>query len=380
MVHNRYRSPGGEERLVIELTTLLERHGHAVHVLERSSGGVSRRRAAQALLTGGADPDEIGDLVRRFRADIVHAHNLHPLLGWRALAAARAARARTVLHLHNFRLFCAIGIASRQGAPCFRCHGRDPRPGVRYRCRGSLGESLVYAAGLYAQQPRLLSYSDELIAVSHAQALRLNHLGLRSAHLHVLQNFAVGKRVAQNTRAPHGRYALVTGRLVEEKGFDTAVLAARSVGVPLVIAGDGPDMRRLRELASGADVRFTGFVGQAELSALREGAAVVLVPSRSDDSFPYAALDALADGVPVLASDRGGLPELVGQDSVLPSADAGAWIEALSGLWHRPSLREERGTAGIARVRERFSDGGYYERLMKVYGATSRITSAVGGG
>jgi glycosyltransferase involved in cell wall biosynthesis len=196
---------------------------------------------------------------------------------------------------------------------------------------------------------------------------------LRSAHLHVLQNFVLAKRIAQSTKAPQGRYALVTGRLVEEKGFDTAVLAARSVGVPLVIAGDGPDMRRLRELASGAEVRFTGFVGQAELSALREGAAVVLVPSRSDDSFPYAALDALADGVPVLASDRGGLPELVGQDSVLPSADLGAWTGALSRLWRRPSLREERGTAGIARVRERFSDGSYYDRLMKVYG------DAVGG-
>ncbi len=107
------------------------------------------------------------------RADVVHAHNLHPTFGWRALAAARAAGARTVLHLHNYRLFCAVGIAYRDGAPCLRCRGANTMPGVIHRCRGSVPEAAVYALGLRRQQPHLLAHADRLIAVSDAQAVTL---------------------------------------------------------------------------------------------------------------------------------------------------------------------------------------------------------------
>ncbi len=95
--------------------------------------------------------------------------------------------------------------------------------------------------------------------------------------------------------------------------------------MPLVVAGDGPDAARLRALAAGGEVRFAGWLSPQELADLRAQAAVVLVPSRSDEACPYSALDALAAGVPVLASDRGGLPELVGPDNVLPPAATELW-------------------------------------------------------
>ena len=86
----------------------------------------------------------------------MHAHNVHPDLGRRALEAAREAGARVVLHLHNYRLVCAVGTCFTRGADCTRCHGRDTRPGVRLNCRGgSRAEAAVYAAGLALQQRRL---------------------------------------------------------------------------------------------------------------------------------------------------------------------------------------------------------------------------------
>ena len=74
--------------------------------------------------------------VRRTNARIVHAHNLHPTFGWRALAAARAAGARVVLHLHQYRLVCAIGVCFRDGQECTRCHGRNTLPGVASQLPG----------------------------------------------------------------------------------------------------------------------------------------------------------------------------------------------------------------------------------------------------
>ncbi len=371
LLHNRYRTSGGEERAVAEIAGLLARRGHEVEVLERSSAAVGRERAALGLVSGGLDPDTIGAAVRRLRADVVHAHNLHPTLGWRALAAAQAAGARTVLHLHNYRLFCAIGIAYRDGAPCFRCRGSSTLPGLRLRCRGSLLEAAVYAAGLRRQQPRLFEHVDQFVAVSESTAAHLRDLGLPASLTATLPNFMPNGAFASESTAGAGEFALAAGRLTEEKGLDTAIAAARAAEVPLVIAGSGPDEGRLRGLAAGANVRFTGLLPQADLNQLRRRAAVALAPSRWEEPCPYSVLEALAAGVPVLASDRGGLPELVGEDAVLPARNLEAWTSSLAELWQNPAVRSVRGAAALARARERFGEDRFYEGLIRLYGAVS---------
>lgn len=389
LLHNRYRAAGGEERVVDQLETLLSERGHAVARLERDSASAGGAAAARGLLRGGIDEDEVADAVRAHRAEIVHAHNVHPLFGWRALAAARAAGARVVLHLHNYRLVCAIGIAYREGEPCTRCHGRDTRPGVRLRCRGSLPEAAVYAAGIARQQPRLLAHADAIVTVSNAQLAMLGRLGVEldagsgalgggagaldesgalgggAANAFVVTNAV--ERIAEESLAGAGTYALAAGRLVQEKGFDMAVRAARAAGVPLRIAGEGPDEPALRALAAGADVRFLGQISQQELARERRGAALLLAPSRSDDSCPMSVVEALADGLPVLGSDRGGLPELVGPGAVVPARDADAWTTALRTLWSDPALRATRGDEALARARANHSPDVYYDRLMQVY-------------
>jgi glycosyltransferase involved in cell wall biosynthesis len=371
ILHNRYRAAGGEERAVADLAALLDRRGHEVEVLERSSDRLGRVEAARGLLAGGLDPDEIAEIVRRRRARVVHAHNIHPSFGWRALAAARAAGARTVLHLHNFRLFCAIGIAYRDGAPCFRCRRGETHPGLRLRCRGSLAEAAVYAIALGRQQPRLFEHVDQFVAVSEALASRLRDLGLPSSLTATLPNFMPDQQFASRSHAGAGEFALAVGRLTEEKGFDTAITAARASAAPLVIVGSGPDEPRLRGIAAGADVRFTGRLAADALADLRTRAAVVLAPSRWEEPCPYSVLEGLAAGVPVLASNRGGLPELAGEDAVLPATDSAAWSAALSELWESPQLRERRGEQALTRARQQFGEAGYYEQLTRLYDGTS---------
>ena len=367
ILHNRYRAAGGEERAVADLAAMLTRHGHTVRTLQRSSDATSRGRAARGLLTGGLDPEEVRAAATDMRADIVHAHNLHPALGWRALAAARATGARTVLQLHNYRLYCAIGIAFRDGADCRECHGGHTAPGLRHRCRGSRSESAVYALGLRRQLPPLLENADALIAVSAAQARTLADFGLPPTRVTALLNFLPDTAFAAPDPRGQGAepaHALVSGRLVPEKGFDTAVAAARAAGVPLVVAGDGPDAARLRRLAAGADVRFTGRLEPAALAELRRSASVVLAPSRWEEPCPYSVSEAMAGGVPVLASARGGLPEMVGAEMILPEGDLAAWTTALTALHTNPEARAAAARRAHERARDSFDEARYHERLI----------------
>lgn len=240
-------------------------------------------------------------------------------------------------------------------------------PGIRLRCRGSLTEAAVYGFGLHRQLPRLLEHVDAFVTLSRASKTRLAQLGLPARRAAVLPNFVPTKAFASESRADSGTFALATGRLAPEKGFDMAIAAARGAGVQLVIAGTGPDEGRLRSLADNS-VTFVGHLPADQLSELRSRAAVALVPSRCEEHCPYAVLEALAAGLPVLASARGGLPELVGEDATVAADDLAAWTTALQMLWRDPKLRLSRGRDALARARDRFGENRHYTGLLSVYG------------
>jgi glycosyltransferase involved in cell wall biosynthesis len=299
--------------------------------------------------------------VRRTGARVVSAHNVNPAFGWRALAAAREAGARVVLHLHNYRLVCAVGTCfNSHGEDCVRCQGRNTLPGVRLNCRGTGAEAAVYGAALALWQRRLAAQADAAVVPSRFAAQRLGELRapLDPARVHVVPH--VVRAFAERSRAAAGEHALVAARLAPEKGVEVAVQACARAGVPLVVAGDGPHAAALRA-AGGA--RFVGRVSAAELADLRARAALAIVPSRSAETFGLAAAEAMADGVPVVASAMGALPELVGPDEVVAPGDADALAAAVRARFGD----EEAGAAGLRRIRELASPEAVAALLRSVY-------------
>jgi glycosyltransferase involved in cell wall biosynthesis len=431
-LHNRYRTTGGEERVVDELLALVrERLGEPAELLARDSARVGGARAAAGLLRGGLGAREVAKAVHLTGARVLHAHNLSPLFGWRALAAARAEGARVVLHLHQYRLVCATGVCFTEGQECVRCHGRNTLPGVIHNCRGSRAEAFTYGASLALWQRRLVAQADVLIVPSVFARERLRELGapLDFERVRVLPppvRMPNGREAQAPVATPSaesmdrpaaGSYALVVSRLAPEKGVDIAVEACRIAGVPLVVAGDGPEMGALRarartraphpemeyphartehpqtrpqactghpqtptghppartghsekstppEPSVHGEVRFVGRVDDAELEHLREGAALAIVPSRSAETFGMAAAEAMAAGVPVVASRIGALPELVEQDGLVDPGDVTALAEAIGRRWRDVSAGER----GRARVAELCGPQVVADKLAAIYG------------
>ena len=348
-LHNRYRTTGGEERVVEDLLALVrERLGEPAELLSQDSSSIGSARAAAGLLRGGLDGAAVAQAVRRDGVRIVHAHNLLPAFGWRSLAAARQAGARVVLHLHQYRLVCAVGVCFTRGEECTRCHGRNTLPGIVRNCRGSRAEGLVYGASLALWQRRTAALADAVVVPSHFAAQRLAELGAPlGGDVTVLAPPVAVPDPAAGTPAESG-YALVVSRLAPEKGVDVAIDACRIAGIPLRIAGDGSQLASLRARATGGDVRFLGPVPAAELEALRAGAAIALVPSRSAETFGIAAAEAMAAGLPVAGSRVGALPELLGPDALVAPGDAQALAAVIATL----AGDREAGERGRARVVE----------------------------
>ena len=119
-------------------------------------------------------------------------------------------------------------------------------------------------------------------------------------------------------------YFLIVSALVPYKRVDLAIEACRIAGVPLHVAGNGPEMARLKALA-GQDVEFLGACSDLELRALYREAQALLLPGEED--FGIAPVEALACGRPVVGLAKGGVTEIVsdGDTGVLveePSAEA----------------------------------------------------------
>jgi glycosyltransferase involved in cell wall biosynthesis len=358
-LHNRYRATGGEEQAVANFLWLVrEKLGEDAELLERDSATLGRSRAAAAMLRGGLDPGDVAHAVKRTGARVVHAHNLNPAFGWQALAAAREAGAGVVLHLHQARLVCAVGICFTAGRECTRCHGRNTLPGVVHRCRGNTGESLVYAAALALWQRRMIAQADSFIVPSQFAADRLGGLGVRLTSPHVLP--APIRSFALSSSAPGGRYALYVGRLEPEKGVAVAVEACAAAGIPLVLAGEGPERARL-EGAPG--VTFAGQLDAAALAELRAGASVALLPSLCAEMFPLAAAEAMAAGLPLAASAIGGLPEFVPADWLVTPGDAGELAQTAKRLIDDASAGER----ALAGIRERLDPGKLAATLAGIY-------------
>lgn len=116
-----------------------------------------------------------------------------------------------------------------------------------------------------------------------------------------LHTFSVGKQ--------HGDAYLAVGRLIPYKRFDLIVKAAVKMGFSLKVVGDGPELKKLKRLAKGADIEFLGKISDEDLRSAYQHAKALIFPQQED--FGIVPLEAMACGTPVIAYGKGGALETV---------------------------------------------------------------------
>lgn len=373
IAHNRYRANGGEERHVELLDRGLREAGVEVRRFERDSceleGSAARRAAAGLALAYRPGGGGIRRSLRELRPDVVHFHNIWPLLTPSALRAAKRSGAAVVLTVHNYRFACPGGTLWRDGRVHDECiDGSSLRCGLR-NPRSDLAESLAYGAALELQRRTgmLRRWVDAFVAPSRFVAGMLVRSGIPQTRVHVIPYGIPLRRKAP----PQGRrFALFAGRLVPEKGVETLLAAARLCPeVPVAIAGEGPLAPSVRA-ADGGNVTHLGQLGRAGISEALAEAAFTLVPSEWYDNLPFAALESLGAGRGVVASEIGGLPEIVDDGAtgllVRPGSPS-ALAAALRTLWDDRERAAAMGLRARASAERRFSLRSQTRAVLELY-------------
>ncbi|QNS03432.1 glycosyltransferase [Streptomyces xanthii] len=385
VVHNRYGSaqPSGENNVVDREVELLRSAGHRVDLFERRSDDIGGRsllgKVAVPLLVpwNPAVRRELAARLRAERPDVVHVHNVFPLLSPAVLAACADAGVPAVATLHNYTQVCPPGTLQRDGRPCTECVGGSPLPAVRHGCyRGSRLATVPLAVSLSANRRRWWSGATRFLCISRAQREVLVGAGMPAELIAVKHNFVPEPEV-RRAETSAGEHLLYLGRLAEAKGVRLLMtawdeLAADGgVGVPLVIAGTGPLEREVAAWAADRDdVRYAGLLDPAESRKAVARAVAVVAPSTWLEAFGLVVVEAMAAGVPVVAAGHGAFVELV-EDGVTGllhrPGDAASLASRIRRIAGRPDLGRELGRAARSRYELGFSPAVGLERLLEEY-------------
>jgi len=374
---------GGQNVHVAELAAGLTRLGHEVCVFTRRDDVALPERLTTPdgyevhhLPAGPAEvlaKDDLWPLMSEFAAalgeqlerdtpDLVHAHFW--MSGWAAHRVARSLRLPTAITFH------ALGTVKQR-----HLGGADPSPAARLSVERQLARCV-----------------DRVIATCSDEVVELRSVGAAAEQISVVPCGVDVSRFTPDGAVLPGRrhhHRIVTlGRLVPRKGFDTVIQAlTRLPDTELVIAGGTPgaDPERDRLLAEAARL---GVVDRVEMMAqvprpqvpalLRSADVVVATPWY--EPFGIVPVEAMACGVPVVASAVGGMLDTVrpGVTGLLvPPRDPVALASAVGRLLVQPELRRSYGSAAAQRARQDYSWDRVAAETDLAYRRTLRTARAI---
>lgn len=381
-LHNRYRTPGGEEKVVESEVRLLREAGHEVELLEARSDTISgawkTMMTAWDLPQGRRMRDRVRKTLRSFRPDVLHAHNTFPLFSPSVFSEARTLGIRTVMTAHNFRIFCSNGLMLRDGKSCMECLDRSPWSGVQHRCyRSSAPQSLMMWRLIETHRKRGTwdQTLDHLVVLNSFAREIFLRFGFRDSQLTVVPNFTCEPSLPpQETRE---KSALYLGRWSSEKGLLKLLESWKHTGLremELRIAGSGPEERAVemhaeRLRAEGFRVQVLGQLHFTQVEKELHQTSALLFPSLCHENFPLAIVEALAHSTPVLAPVGGPLGGILGEaalpiDPHAPSPLLGEQIRAALADAERLI---KQGRMGRERYLANFTAQRHLERLEAVY-------------
>ena len=312
-------------------------------------------------------------IVERVRPDVVHLQNIHAHITPSIIFEARQRGVPVVWTLHDYNLVCPNShfLVDSSGERCEACGSGAYYMAAIRRCKkGSFRASAMSSLEAYAHRMmRVRERVDAFLTPSGFLRDKLLQRGFPARRVHHLPLFVPDETFRAG--GDHRGYFLFFGRLEPIKGIRPLLEACRmSPDVRLMMAGQVGE-QLAGELADlPPNVEYLGMKFGEELRALVDGAQAVVVPSLWYENQPFSILEAFALGKPVVASDLGGMTELVGDGRrglLVAPGEARAIAEAMRWMARHPEEARRMGEEGRAYAMQVHGAEPHYAALMRVY-------------
>jgi glycosyltransferase involved in cell wall biosynthesis len=389
---------GGADKYFLDLSRALERRGHDVaHFSMRHpknepsewedyfvsqvnpTGNLLEKLRAFGRPYYSFEENRLFEkLIRDFHPDIIHVHNICYYLSPSFLSIAKKYGISVIVHLHDYSLISPNYLLyTEKGDYEGGKHGRYFEC-AKDRCfRSSYLFSFLTALEMYFHH-RILGIFDSVavyVAPSVFMKEEIQIWRRRIRNIEVIPHGTVMKDLPEESSVAVPAYFLFVGRLSPEKGIDVLIRAFSRLSsgtVLLKIVGSGPELGNLQALCRSLHVEdrveFAGFRTGEELERIIGRSRAVVVPSKWKEVFGLVAIEAMASGKPVIVSDRGGLPEVVGDAGmIVPAGDDEALARAMQMVLDDKEYADMLGAKARKRVGERFLFEKHLDAIENLY-------------
>ena len=384
LAHNSYQQPGGEDVVFGQEAALLADAGHEVVTFTRSNndlrlhGVVNRAAALAGSVWSSRTYREVAAIVRERKIDVAHIHNTHLVMSPSVVWACHDHDVPVIQTLHNYRLLCAASSFYRDGGVCEECVSHGLRQAVRRRCfqqSRARTSGVVVNIAVHRALGTWEKAVNTFIALTPFAKRKFVEGGLPAERVVVKPNFVSPDPGYSDKR---GNYIIYAGRLTPEKGVLTLVNAMREVppDIPLMIVGDGPARPQLEQSISDSGLQNVVVLGprtRVETLGLIKGARLLIFPSEWYETFGLTIIEAMACGVPVIASRIGVVTDTITDGStglLFAPADHHALANTIARAWNDPESMRSISRNARREFEAKYSAERNLRQLLAIYSRT----------
>jgi glycosyltransferase involved in cell wall biosynthesis len=391
---------GGDSSYMFSLAELLKKNGHTIlhfsmnHPLNfpcdqqkyfvdnidfveenRSRNLISGIRVLSRVIYSRQARLNISKLIEDTKPDIVHLNNIHAHITPSIIFELKKNKIPIVWTLHDYQLICPNTSLVSHEVICEACNGEKYFQCIIRKCKkDSLAASFV--SSLEATIHKYMNATD-LVSLFISPSLflidKFVQFGWDKKKLIHLPYFLTSEKFKANG-SQRGSYVLFIGRLESYKGVRTLLNAAKLLNeIHIKIVGEGTEKHSLMNMAKEmklVNVEFTGYLSGDALKRILHECLYVIVPSEWYENYPYAVMEAMAAGKPVIASRIGGLPEMIEEGKtgfLFEPKNYYNLAEKMRVLRNDYMLCETMGKEAKKKALINYNEDYHYEKMMGVY-------------
>lgn len=378
LIHNKYGKFSGEEAVVESQIQLLKSNRHQVITYFRSSEELETISNAKvkAFFSAFYNPrsvKEIKNILKKEKPDLVHIHNLYPLISPAILPVIKKMGVPIVMTVHNYRLLCPNGLFFTKGKICEKCTGTVKELNcIINNCEGSLFKSTGYAVRNFWSRVKkqYMDNVDVFLCLTKFQKKKLVANGFSAKKCDVLPNFYNKEIEESDSNNIKSDYVAFAGRISPEKGITLLLKAAQKLPhIPFKLAGGMLEGYK-KELEISKNVVLLGMLDSQELNYFYKDARFFVLSSLCYEGFPMVFPEAMAYQLPIIAPNMAGYPEVVENNKtglLFTPNNVDSLVKKIEYLWNNPSLCKQFGENGYKILKNKYTKERYYERLISSY-------------
>jgi len=322
---------------------------------------------------------KLTELIKIIKPDIVHVNGFHHHLTSSIFIACKKNKIPTVVTFHDSHFVCPTAtLIKGKNDYCknMDCMNGNIIPCIKNKCFNNslLKSSIVGLEYLFRKKLNFSDIPDAFICPSNYLFNIAVKSGIPEDKLFVLNNFVNLKYLDILPTYSNQNYFLYVGRLVKEKGLEHLLKAFRHISkIKLRIVGQGAYRNDLEKIAKDlnlSNVEFLGFKCGDELEKEYKNCIATVLPSVCSEIFGLTTLESFMHGKPVIASNIGGLPEIVKDrfNGLLVSPGNSEEIkQAVLKLYNNKEMTLKMGVNARKILEEKYNSEIYFEKLNNIY-------------